>query len=286
MSLIEALNGPDGDLLGTWRITTGGLPGHSFSEERIQLRGRYHDPKTIRAGLERAKAEGYRAVLSFNHPRLLKAFGSKPDDALPAVVPILPNLQDFMRDAVEQGMRGAGMNRLMRLNLTQMPGLVLHSLPNAGKLLQRDFCSFLQGFVELELATFKRYKPPLVFLHPRTTDLALAMKNPAMLEMFAKLVRNRTGAAVGFATQNLSALFKLTSSAGIEYDAILAPWSTDDSQMRPNAETCHQTMKKIGEIAVWADRLGMAQPPSEALREDLNVHGLSGFARDDVAVWS
>jgi hypothetical protein len=216
---------------------------------------------------------------------LFDALGRKGAGSVPQVLPIVPNLQGFMREAVEHGMLGAGLRRAWRVGPLALTGLGLRGLTRLPLLARRDFAAMLRSFIELELADFTRYHPPLVFLQAQLTDLALAMRNPGVLAAFAEAVRNRTGGRPALCTQNFGALTGALKSWGLEIDAILTPWNAEGEGMRPTPDACHHAARAL-DCPVWADHTGRLTPPTADDRAALQRGGIVGVARDDAALWS
>lgn len=284
MTLADQIAGPDGDLLGLYRLMGGTGLGQDRSEARRALIHRFQSPPALRESLERLHAAGFRGVMVMGEMRLFEAVGQKASRQVPALVPIIPNLQGFMREAVEYGMLGAGLRRAWRVGPLALAGLGIRSITRVPALARRDFPAMLRSFIELELADFARYDPPVVFLQAQMTDLAIALHNPRILEAFIKAVQNRTGAEVGLATQNFVALSAAMKSWGMEAAAVLTPWNDSGANMRPDAEACTHAAKASSAL-VWADRMGRPDTPTHEERATIKKAGLIGAVRDDLALW-
>ena len=282
MTLIDAIAGPQGDLLGLcrfWREDAAAEWGLAMRDRGARLR----TADGLRPWLERRRAEGYLACVTLSHPELFRAIG-RPGGALPVTLPVVPNLQGFMREAVEHGMIGAGLRRALRVGPLALAGLGLRSVGRAGLLVQRDFPTMLRSFVELELADFARQRPPLVFLQAQVTDLAVAMHQPRTIESFCHAVRDRAGAAPGLVTANLVSLTAALKTWGLEVAALLAPWDPAGRHMRPTPEACVLAAKAAG-LPIWADRQGCLPPVGAEERQAYLRSGLVGAVRDDISLW-
>jgi hypothetical protein len=283
VTLCDVIAGPQGDILGLcrlWRDDAASDHGLALRQNAARLR----TAEGLRAFLERRRADGYLAAVGLGHPELFRALGRPAAAALPVPLPVVPNLQGFMREAVEYGMLGAGLRRAVRVGPVALAGLGLRSVGRAASLLRRDFPTMLRSFVELELADFARYRPPVVFLQAQVTDLAVAMHNPRTLSAFCQAVRARTGAAPGLATCNLVSLTAALKTWDLEVAALMVPWNPGGRHMRPSAEACAQAAKGAG-VPIWADRQGTLAPPDEAERNAYRRGGLIGAVRDDMALW-
>jgi len=283
MTLNDSIAGPQGDLLGLSRLLSGALA-EDRGEARRKLIARFQNPGLLRESLCRLRALGYRAVVTLGEVRLFEALGRHPAADLPVPLPIVPNLQGFMREAVEFGMVGAGLRRAWRVGALALAGIGLRGLGRLPALARREFPAMVRSFIELELADFTRYDPPVVFLQAQMTDLALAFNNPRILEAFFTAARARTGGAAGLLTANFGALGAALKSWGLEAEAVIAPFNAAGEQMRPDREQCLHAAK-ASEFPIWADRLGWPDPPGAADRAVMEQGGLAGAVREDQGLW-
>lgn len=284
MSVADLIAGPQGDLIGLTRWLGVEMVARRGDEAGRDLQIRMQSPTELRRMLAGCRERGYLGILSATDACLFEALGRGASRELPIPTPIVPNLGGLMREAVEYGMVGAGMRRAWRVGPLALAGLGLRSVGRAPALLKRDFPTLLRCFVELELADFARFHPPVVFLQPQMTDLALAMHNPRILEAFIDPVRERLNAEPGLMTHNFGALTASLKSWGIEVAAIVTPWDAVGHRLRPDRHACRQAAKGFT-IPIWSDRQGCLGPPSVEERAVLTTDGLTGVARDDPAVW-
>lgn len=284
MTLIDQIGGPEGDLLGIRRILTGGAPGEGSHEERRQLIARFQDPHRIRAGLEYWRTVGFPALVASNHPRLFEALGRRPVDTLPRPIPIVPNIEGFIRESAEFGVVGAGLRRMWRVGPVAITGLAMRSVGRLSALMRGDFPMRLRSFIELELNEFSRFDPPVVFLQSAMTDIAVAMRDPCIIEAFIAAVTSRTYAIAGLATHNFAPLASALKTWGLECGAVLAPWNASGASMRPDINSCTAAARAC-DFPLWADRLGRIDPPTQDDREAMRQANLIGSARDDISIW-
>lgn len=283
MTLADQITGPEGDLLGLHRLLGDGSIGADPGEGRRNLMLRFQSPGGLRHSLEKLHGAGYRGVVVMNESRLFEAVGHH-GRGLPSLLPMIPNLKGFLRDAVEYGMVQAGLRRAMRVGILSLAGMGLRGVGRAPALMRGDFPAMLRSFIELELADFARYDPPVVFLESQMTDTALAMRNPRILEAFFDAVQSRTGAQPGLVTQNLGALMAALKTWGLECAAAIAPWSLSGAGMRPDPDACRHAAK-ASEFPIWADRGARPEAPTPDDRESYRKSGLAGAMRDDLALW-
>lgn len=285
MTLASQLGGPGGDLLGIHQLIGGGAAAPFRQEPLRRLQARVQASGVLRETLERRRAEGWKAMVVMGDQRLFELLGKRAGDNLPLPIPLVPNLRGFMREAVEHGMMGAGMRRVMQVDMVSLLGFALPMFGRLGQLKRRDFTTFVRSFIELELGAFSRYKPPLVFLQPQMTDMAVAFNNPRIIEAFNEAVRRRLGALPGLATENFGTVTSALKRWGLETHAMIAPWQADGAHMRPDQESCVRAARAC-EFPIWADRLGHPDPPDPADRDLMKVSGLIGAVRDDFSLWT
>lgn len=282
--LSDRLAGPEGDLLGLTRLL--GALGGPLDEDpsRSALRVRFQDPSVLRNHLRWRYADGYRGAVVINDPKVFEVWGRRQEKDMPAPIPLVPNLRDFMRDAVEHGMAGAGLMRVRQAPPIALAGMMFRNVGRLPSIMRGDSPTKMGMFMELELSQFGRYDPPLVLLNAQITDMALAFGNPRLLEAFFGAVRSRTGAMAGLATFNFGTLAARLSKWGLEAEAVMAPWSADGAHMRPSPDVCRQAGRACS-FPIWADCLGHAAPPSDADRQAMLKGGLMGAVRDDAGLW-
>lgn len=268
------------DLLSLRRILGCGAPGEEPDARRHSLSARFEKIEAVRSVLESVSSHGIKSLVSVGERKLFNAIGSRPNSRFPSVIPIVPNIQGFMREAVEHGMIGAGWVRLRRAGLASLMGLGLRGMGRASALVRRDFPSMLLCFIELEMADFRAHDPRMVFLQTQITDLALAMDNPRILEVFLRAVRSRTSAQPGFMTHNFGHLAERCSKWGLELTAAIAPWESSGAEMRPSKESCEAALKNRS-LSIWSDRSGRPNAPSSSEDNYLRGFGIRGALRDD-----
>lgn len=270
------------DMLSTRRLLGGG--GQEIrAQHRSGTAATFTTPAAVRERLEFAFHDGLHSMVSVGDARLFAAVGPKPAASLPQILPIVPNIQGFMREAVEHGIIGAGFNRVRRMGFASLMGLGLRGVTRGPSLLKRDFPTMLLCFIELELADFKRFDPPRVFLQAQITDLALAMNNPRILEVFVSAVKRLTHAEPGFMTVNFGMLAAKCKEWGLPLTGVVAPWEASGAGMRPSRALCETALKESG-CELWADRSGRISSPSATEHAYLDSCGVKGSLRDDDAL--
>jgi hypothetical protein len=170
------------------------------------------------------------------------------------VCALVPHVAGYVREATDHGMFGAGWRRLRRMSPLSWVRLGIKGLCNAPGVLRKDFPTLLVLLLELEMANFRRVKPPVVFLHPQITDLLLAMDHGAALEKAVTRIRRGFGAEPGLATYNAGTLLPRLERWGVEVPYLLTSVHPRGHGMRPTREDCEAALLKYpGQIAAAFD---------------------------------
>jgi hypothetical protein len=170
------------------------------------------------------------------------------------VCALVPHVAGYVREATDYGMFGAGWRRLQRTNPLSWGRLCLQGLRHAGGVLRRDFPTLLTMLLEMEMASFRRVSPPIVFLHPQITDLLLAMDHELALEQAIQRIRRGFRAEPGLATNNLGTLLPRMRKWGFEVPYLLAPMHPRGYGMRPSRQLCEENLRACkGKIVAASD---------------------------------
>jgi hypothetical protein len=156
---------------------------------------------------------------------------------------LVPNLAGYIREATDYGLFGAGWRRLWRLHPLSWGRLGVQGLRSLGGIVRRDFPTLLTLLLEMEMASFRRVRPPVVFLHPQITDLLLAMDHAAALERAVVRIRRGFGAEPGLATNNLGTLLPRLRAWGWEVLYLLTPMHPRGLGMRPSQQACEESLR-------------------------------------------
>jgi len=136
----------------------------------------------------------------------------------------------------------------------------VRGLTSLRRVLRRDFRAILPILVEVEMAAFRRFRPPLVFLHSQVTDLVVALGNHEALRVFAKVIRNRFGAEPGLVTCNYGLVLSRLAEWKIDIDVIAAPFNSSGFLMKPTKSACESLLGQTTRYVI-ADRIGAGGAP-------------------------
>jgi hypothetical protein len=161
------------------------------------------------------------------------------------ICPLVPHVAGYVREATDYGMFGAGLRRLRRISPLSWPRLGIQGLCNARGVLRKDFPTLLTLLLEMEMASFRHVRPPVVFLHPQITDLLLAMDHGQALAKAVERIRRGFGAEPGLATNNLGTLLPRLQSWSVEVPFLVAPVHPAGYGMRPSRESCESVIQSF-----------------------------------------
>jgi hypothetical protein len=160
------------------------------------------------------------------------------------VCALVPNVAVYVREATDYGMFGAGWRRLRRMNPLSWFRLGFQGMLNVRGVLRKDFPTLLTLLLELEMANFRRFRPPVVFLHPQITDLLLAMDHGKAMEKAVRRIRRGFGAEPGLATSNLGLLLPRLEAWGVEVPYVLTSVHPRGYGMRPGRTQCEEHLDR------------------------------------------
>jgi hypothetical protein len=262
-------------------------------EERRDAFARFNAPESIRDYLAEARLAGFHAVLTLGDERVVAALKLlKHDNAnggrkgAPArnghagpngvlarngraahngfhVLPIIPNVLGYVREATEYGLAGAGLRRLLRVGPLGFLRASLAGALNAPKVLRKDFPTLLSILYELEMGEFHQFAPPVVFLHHQMTDLALSFGNRAFFEKYAVLMRERFHTEPGLVTSNFVLLAARLTDWDVPIRHIVSPFNRAHFLM-PGGLEAYQRALESGRFRLIADRLSPEFPTPAA----------------------
>lgn len=224
------------------------------AEANLERLVRFSRPAAAAEVVRLAAQHGVAAIAPMNDLTLAQALDEVRATHPIAVYPVIPNAVGYVRDATEHGMIGAGIRHLRRLRLVDLVGIGLRGLPRARGALARDFRSILPILIDVEMAAFRRFRPPLVLLHAQVADIAVALGNRDALRIFADVVRRRVGAVPGIVTTNFGALMRALSEWDIDVPVVVAPFNAKGHLMKPTRQACEEWLRR-GERYVIADRV-------------------------------
>jgi hypothetical protein len=211
------------------------------------LIGTMHLQRTARAGfgdfLDAIAERGCNTLLTEGSSWIWPTLREKERRRSWDIWALVPHVAGYVREATDYGLVGAGWRRLRRLHPLSWGRLGVQGIRNLGGVLRRDFPTLLTLLLEMEMANFRRVRPPVVILHPQITDLLLAMDHAAALEHAVLRIRRGFGAEPGLATNNLGTLLPRLQAWGWDVPYLLTPMHPCGLGMRPSREACEQSLR-------------------------------------------
>jgi hypothetical protein len=284
VNISDIISGTRGDIPSLLSLLDGSMIAQGIDTHHREQSIRFHSEENLRQLLVVYREKSFPSLIVTSSSVLFRSISPDLRRDMPGFVPIVPNIRGIMREAVEFGMIKAGMRRALRVGMSQLVSLGLRSIGKAGSILHKDFPTLLSCLIELEIAEFRRFTPPLFLLQAQMTDLAVAMDNPRMVEGYIRVINRRTSAGIGYETFNFTRTVNFLERWGLGCDAIITPWDRNGSHMRESVEECLRARKRCG-YPVWGMQPGRFTPPEEKDRACVEEAGLAGMVRDDYEIW-
>lgn len=244
-----------------------------------ELVNRFRDGKAIVAVLQAAARSNVGGLVTTNDRRVLSALAQLGGNFLP-VLPVIPNVIGYVRESTHYGMVGAGWRRLKTLNPLDLVRIGTVGLMRAPKVLSRHFPSILEILLEVEMADFRPFTPQVVYLHPVTTDLALAFENRDLFILYHRRMTSRFGCEPGLATNNFGSLLPRLRAWGLDFRHFLTPINDRGFTMLPSRKECERLLETERNVSVTADRVAVGDLPGEKEFEYLERVGVRSAVVD------
>ncbi|MCK6556205.1 hypothetical protein L6Q96_16745 [Candidatus Binatia bacterium] len=230
-----------------------GVSGGS-KEDDLDCLVRFSKPAASAHLLNAAADCGIGAFAPLNDPVLLQALALARVASRLEVYPVIPNVMGYVRAATDHGMVGAGLRVLRNLGVADLFGIGLRGLAVLRGVLSRDFRTILSLLIDVEMAAFRKFRPPVVLLHSQITDIAVALGNHEALGVFADVVRKRFGAEPGVVTNNFVSLMQVLTQWGLDIRIVVAPFNASGFLMKPTPPACESLLRTTDRFIV-ADRI-------------------------------
>ena len=220
---------------------------------------RFSKPENSASVVIGAVQRGAGAVAPMNDANLLRALDLARERSDFQVYPIIPNVIGYVRDATDHGMVGAGIKHVRRLGVGDLLAVGLRGVANLRGVLTRDFPAMLSVLIEVEMAAFKKFRPPLVLLHGQLADIALALGNKQAFALFADVIRRRFGAEPGVVTNNLATMLQALTDWNVDIRVVVAPFNSRGFLMKPTRQAC-EALARTTDRYLIADRIATGGP--------------------------
>jgi hypothetical protein len=157
-----------------------------------------------------------------------------------SLVPIVPNILQYAREATGSSALSAFLRRLRRLPLGDVALMAVGNLGVGTRAAQQDFTVGVSLLIEAELRHCIRSAGPAVCLSSHVVDLAVALDNRELIQRALALIRERCRRKVIVATANLGSVVSRFLEWGVDIQtlAFLAPANPLGHRMNPDQSAC------------------------------------------------
>ena len=202
-------------------------------------------PENIVAVLAAAHNLGAKTFMLSNTENVMAALEKFDKSGELTLLPVIPNVYEYARDASEKGVLGTVLDKAKRIDMYQKIRFGLRALGKIRSVISKDVLDLLVELIDFELASFKSYKLGGVLLHGQVTDLALSSHNKGILELFLNLIRDNYELEPMLATHNFGTLLPQLIEWGIKVP-VMAPLNKRGFMMKPNPEACLKLVEEAG----------------------------------------
>jgi hypothetical protein len=229
--------------------------------DNLEALAHFSQSGAIREFLRTAREEGCGGLMTLGDERVVRALKlmRSSDPSGFQVLPIIPNVPGYVREATEYGLPGAGLRRLTRAGPGAFLRAALTGLLRAPRVLRRDFAALLAVLCEIEMGEFHQFGPPAVFLHHQMTDMALCFGRRALFEEFCGAMRSRFKTEPGLVTSNFALLARRLTEWDIDVSLIAAPLNRENFLM-PGGLDAYRACLAPGRFRLVADRIAAESP--------------------------
>jgi hypothetical protein len=202
-------------------------------------------PENVVAVLAAAHNLGIKTFMLSNTENVMAALEKFDRAQELTLLPVIPNVYEYARDATEKGVLGSVLEKAKRIDMYQKIRFGLRALGKIKSIISKDVLDLLVDLIDFELASFRRYKLGAVFLHGQVTDLALSSHNKGILELFLNLIRDNYGLEPMLATHNFGTLIPQLIKWEIRIP-VMAPLNKKGFLMKPSQEACETLVRESG----------------------------------------
>ena len=150
-----------------------------------------------------------------------------------ALIAVLPDMPQLLRDAAQNGIARAAIGRLTAGGATAAVRLALTGVRHLRHIAAQDFRGLVPTLIELERASLGSRRPDGVALAAPLTDLLLAAGNGEALAHVVDFLRRRVGVRAGLETLNLGHLLPRLAEWGVAADFVVGPVNSRGFRMKP-----------------------------------------------------
>jgi len=186
---------------------------HLSDEKSREQAIRFKDDSSIIRVLDQARDLGIRTFMCTTHDRIasicdhMRANPEKYSDF--KIFPCMPYAHKYANAVTDLGIIGAVKQYI--------PGNIFSTFTKGGvALLQKDFISIMEIFIDAEMKMFKGINTPVIFIQNVLVDMILGLKMLEVFKEYDSYIRKKFNAEPGYITMNMPLLLDSLNSIGIE----------------------------------------------------------------------
>jgi hypothetical protein len=186
---------------------------HLSDEKSREQAIRFKDDISIIRVLDQARELGINTFMCTTHDRIASIcdhMRANPDKYSEfKIFPCMPYAHKYANAVTDLGIIGAVRQYI--------PGNLFSTFTKGGvALLQKDFISLMEIFIDAEMKMFKGINTPVIFIQNVLVDMILGLKMLEVFKEYDSYIRKKYNAEPGYITMNMPLLLDSLNSIGIE----------------------------------------------------------------------
>jgi hypothetical protein len=186
---------------------------HLSDEKSREQSIRFKDDSSIIRVLDQAREIGINTFMCTTHDRIanicdhMRANPEKFSDF--KIFPCMPYAHKYANAVTDLGIIGAVKQYI--------PGNLFSTFTKGGvALLQKDFISLMEIFIDAEMKMFKGIKTPVIFIQNVLVDMILGLRMLEVFKEYDSYIRKKYNSEPGYITMNMPLLLDSLNSIGIK----------------------------------------------------------------------
>ncbi len=164
---------------------------------------------------------------------------------------VVPNMAAFVRDVTEHGNIGAIVKRALKLSPSALIKMAWWNKFNLIKLLKKDFATGVGILVQMEILQILKYHPQMIALTDQVTDLAVALKNTAIIKGYLGTMQSLSMKS-SVVTNNLVDTTGVLGRLNVKRCRVITPFNSYGYEMNPNQAGVEMMVKLMDPDTIYA----------------------------------
>ena len=164
---------------------------------------------------------------------------------------VVPNMAAFVRDVTEHGNIGAIVKRALKLSPSSLIKMAWWNKFNLFKLLKKDFATGVGILIQMEVLQILKYRPFMIALTDQVTDLAVALKNTAIIKGYLGTMQS-VSMKGGVVTNNLVEAAGVMGRLNVKHCKVITPFNSFGYEMNPNQTEVEMMVKLMDPDTIYA----------------------------------